>query len=60
MIIKIKGELPDHIRDLGVRPGQRYDAHVAPDTNLNARRFIVLVDGRPQYCTVLPKNYDEL
>jgi hypothetical protein len=60
MIIRIKGKLPDHIWDMGVRPGQRYDAHVAPDTNLDARRFIVVVDGQQQYCTVFPKNYDEI
>ncbi len=60
MKIKIKGNLPEHVRDMGVRAGQEYDAHVAPDTNLDARRFIVVVDGQQQYCTVFPKNYTEI
>lgn len=60
MRIRIIGKLPDHVKDMGVKVNQVYDAHEAPDTTLDARRFRVVKDGQEQYCTVLPANYKEV
>lgn len=57
MRIRIKGKLPDHVKDMGVKVNQRYHAEDVPWTRLDAKRFIVTVEGEPQWCTVLPKNY---
>lgn len=61
MKVKIKGKLPEHVKDMGVRHGQVYDAEPCPSTRLDAVRFIVIDDdGTPEWCTVLPNNYTRL
>jgi len=57
MKIQIKGNLPDHVKDLGVKWGDVFDAEEVPGTRLDAVRFIVFVDDGQQFCTVLPDNY---
>lgn len=49
--------LPEHVRDMGVRPGQKYDAMPAMGTRLKALSFQVMKDGHFEWCTVMPKNY---
>lgn len=61
MKVKIKGKLPDHVKDMGVKQGQVYDAEPCPNTRLEAVRFIVIdQEGEPEWCTVLPSNYVKL
>ena len=61
MKIKVKGSLPDHVTDLGVRTGQEYDAEPAIGTRLDAVMIKVPgVDCDFKWCTLLPKNYQKL
>jgi hypothetical protein len=60
MKIKVKGELPQHIKDLGVRPGQEYDAFEEPGTRLDAVSFMVDKDDEMVKCTLLPKYFKKL
>jgi hypothetical protein len=61
MKIKIIGTLPDHVTDMGVKPGQTYDAEPTPNTRLDAVRFKVLKEsGSFEWCTLMPKNYRKI
>ncbi len=61
MKIKIKGPLPDHVADMGVKPGQKYDAEPSPNTRLDAVRIKVLQEsGSFLWCTILPRNYEKI
>lgn len=61
MKIKITGPLPEHVADLGVRPGQKYDAEPSPNTRLDAVRIRVIREsGFFEWCTLLPKNYEKI
>lgn len=61
MKVKIRGKLPDHVKDMGVRNGQIYDAEPCPNTRLEAVRFLIFdEDYEPVWCTVLPANYVKL
>lgn len=60
MKIKVKGILKQHIKDLGVRTGQTYDAFPAINTRLDAIQFIVEKDGEMLVCTLLPHNYKKI
>jgi len=61
MKIKIKGPLPDHVADLGVKPGQKYDAEPSPNTRLDAVRIKVIREsGSFEWCTLLPKKYERI
>lgn len=60
MKIKVKGELKDHVKDLGVKVGQTYDAFPAINTRLDAVQFIVVKGGESLVCTLLPENYTKL
>jgi hypothetical protein len=57
MRIRIKGKLPDHIKDMGVRANQRYDAEYAPGTRLDAVRIQVPVEDHYENCTLLEDYY---
>ncbi len=60
MKIKVKGPLPTHIKSLGVKPGQIYEAEPAAGTRLDAVLIRIPGDeGEIQYCTLLPKNFDK-
>ena len=61
MKIKIIGPLPEHVADLGVKPGQKYEAEPSPNTRLDAVRIKVIREsGSFEWCTLLPKNYEKL
>ena len=60
MKIKLKGHLPTHLLDLGLRPGNKFDAEPALNTRLDAVKFIIIVDDEQYVCTVLPKNYEKI
>ena len=59
MKIKITNgvNLPSHVRDMGVREGDVFDAQEVPNTRLDAVRFMVFLDDELQWCTVMGKNY---
>lgn len=52
--------LPEHVRDMGVKVGEEYDAEPVPGSRLDAVRFKVIVDDDPEYCMVMPKNYKKI
>lgn len=60
MKIKVKGKLPLHVKDLGVRHGQEYDAFPAVNTRLDAVSFTIEKDDELVVCTLLPKNYQKI
>ncbi len=60
MKIKVKGKLPSHVKDLGVKPGQTYDAFSAVGTRLDAVSFTLEKDGELIICTLLPLNYEKI
>lgn len=60
MKIKIVGALPQMLKDLGVKPGDKFDAEPAPNTTLGAVMFKVNVDGELQWATVWPENFKKI
>lgn len=60
MKIKLVGALPERLRDLGIKPGDRFDAEPAPNTRLGAVRFNVEKDDEFHICTVWPENFVKL
>jgi len=60
MKIRIKKgpKLPDHVSDMGVKPGQEYNAWPDYQTRLGAVNFEVLVDDHYERCTVLPEYFE--
>lgn len=49
-----------HVKDLGVRHGQEYDAFPAVNTRLDAISFTLEKDDELVVCTLLPKNYQKI
>jgi len=61
MKIKIRPNLPEKAIDMGVKPGEIYDAEEAPGTVKGAIRFKVIdEDGDAQWCTLKPQNFYRL
>jgi hypothetical protein len=60
MKIKLKGTLPDDLKDLGLRPGMRVDVQPAENTTIGAVRFQVSKDGVMVWATVYPVNFKKI
>jgi len=60
MKIRVKGKLPQHVKDLGVRAGQEYNAFPAVNTRLDAISFTIEKDDELVVCTLLPTNYQKI
>lgn len=60
MKIELIGDLPDHLRDIGLKRGDRFEAEPAINTRLDAVRFMVEIDDALYQVTVLPKNYKKI
>ncbi len=60
MKIKVKGKLPPHVKDLGVKAGQEYDAFTPVNTRLDAISFTVEKDDELVIWTLLPHNYQKI
>lgn len=59
MKIKLVGALPRELKDLGLKPGDQFDAQPAENTTLKAVQFFVWADEKFK-CTVWPENYVEI
>ena len=57
MKIKLVGALSARLRDLKLKPGDKFEAEPAPNTNLGAVQFQVEIDDEFHVCTVWPQNY---
>ena len=60
MKIKLKNNLPEHIMDMGVKPGEVYDALPLPESRLDALRFRIFRDGKEEWCTVWKAHYEKV
>lgn len=60
MKIKLVGALPRQLRDMGLKPGDKFDASPAENTRYNAVRFKVMVGDEEQVATVYQENYKEI
>lgn len=60
MKIELVGTLPDHLKDIGLKKGDRFEAEQATNTRLDAVRFMVEVENSVYCVTVLPKNYRKI
>jgi hypothetical protein len=57
MLIKLVGALPTRLKDLNLKPGDKFNAEPAPNTNQDAVQFQVTIDDEFHICTVWPYNY---
>jgi hypothetical protein len=53
-------DLPDPLKDLGVKVGEIVDASPVSDTRHGAMRFRVIHEDAIKYCTVMSKNYKKV
>lgn len=60
MKIKLTGALPTRLKDLNLKPGDKFDAEPAPNTKLGAVQFNVEVDDEFHIVTVYPENFIKL
>ncbi len=57
MKIKLVGALPRELKDLGLKPGQTFDASPAEKTNTRAVQFFIWREEENCKCTVWPENF---
>jgi hypothetical protein len=57
MTIKLEGALPRELKDLGLKPGDLFDAFPAENTNTRAVRFFIRRDDENCICTIWPENF---
>jgi hypothetical protein len=57
MKIKLVGALPPELRDLGLKPGNMFDAYPAPGMEISAVNIRLVKDGEIQVATVFARNY---
>jgi len=60
MKIKLVGALPQMLRDMGLKPGECYEAEPAPFTTLGAVQFKIVRNGEEEFATVWPENYKKI
>lgn len=60
MRIKLVGALPRELKDLGLKPGDEFDAFEAVNTRLNAVQVRISKDEEIQIATVYPENYKKI
>ena len=60
MKIKLTGALPRQLKEMGLKPGEKFEAMPAENTRLGAMRFKVMVGDEEQVATVYKENYIEL
>ena len=57
MKIKLVGALPRQLKEMGLKPGDKFDASAAENTRYNAVQFFVMVGDEMQVATVYQENY---
>jgi hypothetical protein len=57
MRIKLVGALPEELRDMGFKPGEKHEAWPSEKTRLGAVEIQITVDGAPAIATVYPENF---
>jgi len=58
MLIKLVGALPTRLKDLNLKPGDKFTAEPSPNpTNFGAVQFEVEIDDEYHICTVNEYNY---
>lgn len=61
MEIKLKGKLPERLRDLMLKPGDKFNAEPSPvAAKKGAVRFKHEIDDEFHIVTVWPRNYEKL
>jgi len=60
MIIKLVGALPTRLKDLNLKPGDKFNAQPAPNTHLEAVQFQVEIDDEYHIVTVNKYNYVQI
>ena len=59
MKIKLVGALPRELKDVGLKPGDEFNAFPAEKTNTRAVQFFIWREGNYK-CTVWPENFIEV
>jgi hypothetical protein len=57
MRIKLVGALSRDLKDLKLKPGDKFEAYPAENTNLAAVQVKLMVDGSPTIATIYPENF---
>lgn len=60
MEIKLVGALPTRLKDLNLKPGDKFNAQPSENSKLGAVQFQVEIDDEFHICTVWPQNYVKL
>lgn len=57
MRIKLTGALPEELRDMGFKSGDKHEAYPSENTSLGAVEIKTFVDGKENIATVYPENF---
>lgn len=57
MRIKLVGALPEQLRDMGFKTGDKHEAYPSENTKLGAVEIKVMIDGQQSVATVYPENF---
>jgi hypothetical protein len=60
MRIKLFGALPEELRDMGFKHGDKVDAFPLEGSKIGTMQFKVWVDGQVQLASVSEQNYKKL
>lgn len=60
MIIKLIGALPPRLKDMKLKPGDKFNVEPMPGTNQGAVQFQLEIDDEFHICTVWPQNYIQI
>lgn len=60
VIPPFEDQLPEPVKDLGVKAGDVVDAERFPNSRYDAMQFWVMHEGKQQLCTVMSKNYKKI